>query len=698
MNAVQEEAVPLFKEYEQEGFLAWTKQVTKSKLINEEGKHTEESVHALDDFEAWVRQYANLEDATTLEKTSFQNEQAYFDALANAVIKVLTNANQKKAIKAFKAQQVESARTLEEIVSGCADVTANNLTEQTTLLAGVTHTFGNKASYAEAQAALTTLRAAIEAAADATAEAAAAGAGERTADQAQALQILNEQLSKFRGEVTDEAEAEAIIDDDSIDETALHPQDAHLLEMANSMKDYYIMKRDKFLRENELALAAEADKNGQQDVQKEDVNSTPLKATAKLDMELLASLLAGEMVPGASKNASGSSKITELQKHRAYNDFAHQERDKQRRVTGTGYVPSQLTLEALESEVWRYTDNAFYQTDNEVMRKQYSKAVLSLYKAIQASDHLHKGFNINPSIFNIRDLQSESSTSPMTFDLEAEVASPLNTRETQSALHMATWVATCIFANEYTSAKLYAQAYDRIASHVEAWLNNHRYLTLYKIPGHLHNTFARAVMNGMAELWDSEKRGGSATAWGHIDPVGASVAHMCAKMLTVFAKMGACESGKNKLLTAAEPHDEPPQDKDNKRKGGPSQQLTAPKIKKPKDEKTTPMKGREWESKSKMAQLSWAMRYVPAFKDKIDDKQCMGAQLPQDYTNFICTGQGHDPPPGRTKLAKPSHGMCLLKACTARTTHKTSDSPDCMKVIEDAREAGRKAFLHSSPN
>ena len=547
MNAVQEEAVPLFKEYEQEGFLAWTKQVTKSKLINEEGKHTEESVHALDDFEAWVRQYANLEDATTLEKTSFQNEQAYFDALANAVLKVLTNANQKKAIKAFKARQAESTRALEEIVSGCADVAERNLVEQTTLLAGVRRTFGNNNKYAEAQAALTTLREAIEAAA----EAAAASAGERTVDQAQALQRLNDQISKFQGEVTDEAEAEAIIDDDSMDETALHPQDAHLLEMANSMKDYYVMKRDKFLRENELALAAEADKNGQQDVQKEDVDSTPLKATAKLDMELLASLLAGEMVPGASKNASGSSKITELQKHRAYNDFAQQERDKQRRATGTDYVPSQLTLKALESEVWRYTDNAFYQIDNEVMRKQYSKAVLSLYKAIQASDHLHKGFNINPAIFNIRDLQSESSTSPMTFDLEAEVASPLNTRETQSALHMATWVATCIFANEYTSAKLYAQAYDRIASHVEAWLNNHRYLTLYKIPGHLHNTFARAVMNGMAEQWDEEKRCGAASPWGFIDPVGTSVNNMCVKTLYAFAKAGACDTSKSKQDTTA---------------------------------------------------------------------------------------------------------------------------------------------------
>jgi hypothetical protein len=204
-----------------------------------------------------------------------------------------------------------------------------------------------------------------------------------------------------------------------------------------------------------------------------------------------------------------------------------------------------------------------------MMRKQYSKAILSLYKAIQASDHLHKGFNINPAIFS-KDLVGkdppEGSSSTMTFCLEDDVAKPLNTRETQSAIHMATWVATSIFPNEYTSEKLYAQAYDRTASHVEAWLQNHRFLTLYKIPGHLHNTFVRAVMNGMAELWDSEKRGGAATPWGYIDPVGASVASMCAKILTTFAKIGACEGGKNKLLTTAEPNEEPPKDKDNKRK------------------------------------------------------------------------------------------------------------------------------------
>jgi hypothetical protein len=188
---MQEEAVPLFKEHEQEGFVAWNKATTKTKLLGEEGTYTEESVHALDDFEAWVRRHANLEDATTLEKASFQNEQAYFDASANGVLKVLTNANQKKAIKAFKARQAESARALEEIVSGCADVSERNLAEQTTLLAGVRRTFGNNDKYAEARAALTTLREAIEA----TAETAAANADERTADQAQALQILNEQIS-----------------------------------------------------------------------------------------------------------------------------------------------------------------------------------------------------------------------------------------------------------------------------------------------------------------------------------------------------------------------------------------------------------------------------------------------------------------------------------------------------------------------
>ena len=76
--------------------------------------------------------------------------------------------------------------------------------------------------------------------------------------------------------------------------------------------------------------------------------------------------------------------------------------------------------------------------------------------------------------------------------------------------------------------------------------------------------------------------------------------------------------------------------------------------------------------------------------------QCMGAQLPQGYTTYNCTGPGHV---GRYKnLPKPSHGMCLLKACTTRTNHKTSDSVDCMKVIEDAREAGREAFLHSDQN
>ena len=106
------------------------------------------------------------------------------------MLKVLTNANQKKAIKAFKALQVESTRTLEEIVSACADVAEHNLVEQTTLLAGVRRTFANNNKYAEAQAAMTTLREAIEAAA----EAAAASAGERTVDQAQALQRLNDQI------------------------------------------------------------------------------------------------------------------------------------------------------------------------------------------------------------------------------------------------------------------------------------------------------------------------------------------------------------------------------------------------------------------------------------------------------------------------------------------------------------------------
>jgi hypothetical protein len=368
--------------------------------------------------------------------------------------------------------------------------------------------------------------------------------------------------------VTDEAEAEAIIDDDSTDEIALHPRDAHLLEMAANMKDYYIMKRDKFVADNDAALAAFADQRGQGFKAADQAASTPVKAANSLDMEIIASLLAGEMVGGTPNNAPGSNRITELQKNKAYNDFALHERNKQRRASGTNHVPSEITLDALQAN-WNYTDNPYFQVDNETIRKQYSKAILSLYKAIQGSDHLHKGFSINPAIFS-KDLVGkdppEGSSSPMTFCLEDEVGKPLNTRETQSALHMATWVATSIFPHEYTSTKLYAQAYDRTASHVEAWLQNHRYLTLYKIPGHLHNTFARAVMNGMAELWDSEKRGGSATPWGYIDPVGASVAHMCAKILTVFAKIGACEGGKNKLLTAEEPNEEPPKDKDNKRK------------------------------------------------------------------------------------------------------------------------------------
>jgi hypothetical protein len=85
MSTTQEDAtgaaagVPVLKEYEQEGFAAWTKAITKAKLQGEEGTYTEESVHTLDDFDAWARLYADLGEVPPPEKATFLSDQAYLD-------------------------------------------------------------------------------------------------------------------------------------------------------------------------------------------------------------------------------------------------------------------------------------------------------------------------------------------------------------------------------------------------------------------------------------------------------------------------------------------------------------------------------------------------------------------------------------------------------------------------------------------
>jgi hypothetical protein len=100
------------------------------------------------------------------------------------------------------------------------------------------------------------------------------------------------------------------------------------------------MKRDKFVRDNNEALAKSAAKCGLEGPPEDPPASTPTKATSTLDMELIASLIAGEMVTGTSNNNPGSSRITELQNNKAYNDFAKQEQVRQRQETGTNHVPS----------------------------------------------------------------------------------------------------------------------------------------------------------------------------------------------------------------------------------------------------------------------------------------------------------------------------------------------------------------------
>jgi hypothetical protein len=90
------------------------------------------------------------------------------------------------------------------------------------------------------------------------------------------------------------------------------------------------------------------------------------------------------------------------------------------------------------------------------------------------------------------------------------------------------------------------------------------------------------------------------------------------------------------------------------------------------------------------------MRFVPAFKDKFDGQQCFAAQLPEDYTSYVCKGAGHDG--GFRSKLKPGHGKCVVLTCTDRTSHKTKDSADCMKVVDEAREAGLKPFINKSTN
>jgi hypothetical protein len=204
-------------------------------------------------------------------------------------------------------------------------------------------------------------------------------------------------------------------------------------------------------------------------------------------------------------------------------------------------------------------------------------------------------------------------------------------------------------------------------------------------------------MNGMAEQWDEEKRCGGASPWGFIDPVGTSVNNMCVKTLYAFAKEGACDTSKSKPdTTAAAADEEPPRDKAGKRKGqaGPANLDAAPTTKKTKKEHAATSSAvsiRGWQSRTKLSQLVWTTRNLPAFKDKFDVLQCLAAQLPASYTTFVCPGDGHAGAKGQT--SKPAHGKCLVKACKNRTNHKTKDSADCMAAIEEAHEAGNKAFI-----
>ena len=113
----------------------------------------------LDDFHAWVRQNANLRDKNPPKEASFPNKQAYYDAVGNSVLNVLTHANQKKAIKAFKGRQEAShTKAPDEIISACAgvhdqsplEVLRKELEEQTALLHSIRGSIENNGKYTEA--------------------------------------------------------------------------------------------------------------------------------------------------------------------------------------------------------------------------------------------------------------------------------------------------------------------------------------------------------------------------------------------------------------------------------------------------------------------------------------------------------------------------------------------------------------------
>jgi hypothetical protein len=89
----------------------------------------------------------------------------------------------------------------------------------------------------EGQGANATASTAEEVARAAAAEAAAASADTRTEAQTLALRTIEEIISKYEGEVVDEADAEAIIDEDYMEGITLHRQDEHLLKRASTMKD-----------------------------------------------------------------------------------------------------------------------------------------------------------------------------------------------------------------------------------------------------------------------------------------------------------------------------------------------------------------------------------------------------------------------------------------------------------------------------
>ena len=80
----------------------------------------------------------------------------------------------------------------------------------------------------------------------------------------------------------------------------------------------------------------------------------------------------------------------------------------------------------------------------------------------------------------------------------------------------------------------------------------------------------------------------------------------------------------------------------------------------------------------------------------MDMYHCIDTPPTEIYTTYVCPGEGHVG--GRGQPPTPAHGKCVVNACKNRTSHKTKDSAICMNAIEEAHEAGNKAFISQVSN